>query len=201
MYNELINDERKYASMRLAIISGNTNAIKSQMSSFLSDFKDMNKSTARSLGESWNDLLDLIDEVKSASESVDDIKDSKSESSAKSSKPIVTVKQGSADEKILKSQYGNNLEYSYGDSNQFVGADRYETNDLFQEYLKKYGLKAKDAGDLWQFDSGGYTGDWGDSSGKLALLHQKELILNQQDTPNFLKGLTLVDGMMDKIKI
>ena len=101
MYNELINDERKYASMRLAIISGNTNAIKSQMSSFLSDFKDMNKSTARSLGESWNDLLDLIDEVKSASKSVDDIKDSKSESSAKSSK--INVYGNSIDIGLAKS--------------------------------------------------------------------------------------------------
>jgi hypothetical protein len=33
--------------------------------------------------------------------------------------------------------------------------------------------------------SGGYTGEWG-SEGKLAFLHEKELVLNADDTANFL---------------
>ena len=40
------------------------------------------------------------------------------------------------------------------------------------------------------FDTGGYTGSWSDggfdSNGKLAVLHEKELVLNQEDTTNFL---------------
>jgi hypothetical protein len=35
------------------------------------------------------------------------------------------------------------------------------------------------------FDTGGYTGEW-DSSGRLAVLHQKEIVLNAHDTENFL---------------
>lgn len=35
------------------------------------------------------------------------------------------------------------------------------------------------------YDTGGYTGDWG-SEGRLAVLHQKELVLNQEDTKNML---------------
>ena len=35
------------------------------------------------------------------------------------------------------------------------------------------------------YDTGGYTGQWG-PEGRLALLHQKELVLNDSDTSNFL---------------
>jgi hypothetical protein len=39
-------------------------------------------------------------------------------------------------------------------------------------------------------DTGGYTGEWGDS-GKFAMLHEKELVLNQDDTKNFLDALSI----------
>ena len=55
--------------------------------------------------------------------------------------------------------------------------DRY---DELQQY--RYGA----------FDTGGYTGDWGDNSGRLALLHSKEIVLNAEDTKNFLSAIELV---------
>ena len=42
------------------------------------------------------------------------------------------------------------------------------------------------------YDTGGYTGDWGDTSGRLALLHQKEIVLNADDTKNFLSAIEMV---------
>ena len=39
-----------------------------------------------------------------------------------------------------------------------------------------------------KFATGGYTGDWG-SEGRLAVLHQKELVLNQEDTKNMLAAV------------
>ena len=41
---------------------------------------------------------------------------------------------------------------------------------------------------LKHYDTGGYTGDWG-SDGRLAVLHQKELVLNQEDTKNILAAV------------
>ena len=38
------------------------------------------------------------------------------------------------------------------------------------------------------FDTGGYTGRWGES-GKLAMLHEKELVLNATDTENILQSV------------
>lgn len=41
------------------------------------------------------------------------------------------------------------------------------------------------------YDTGGYTGEW-DSSGRLAMLHQKEIVLNAHDTENFLAAVNIV---------
>lgn len=48
------------------------------------------------------------------------------------------------------------------------------------------------------FDSGGYTGPWG-SEGKLALLHEKELILNKTDTENILDAVSIIRSMSQSI--
>lgn len=41
------------------------------------------------------------------------------------------------------------------------------------------------------YDTGGYTGEWG-GDGRLALLHQKELVLNSEDTENMLAAVQAV---------
>lgn len=48
------------------------------------------------------------------------------------------------------------------------------------------------------FDSGGYTGPWG-SEGKLALLHEKELVLNKTDTENILDAVNIIRSMSQSI--
>lgn len=49
------------------------------------------------------------------------------------------------------------------------------------------------------YDTGGYTGNWGDNDGKLALLHKKELVLNAQDTKNMLNAMAIVRQVTDSI--
>ncbi len=46
-----------------------------------------------------------------------------------------------------------------------------------------------------RFDTGGYTGDWGSENGKLAMLHSKELVLNDTDTQNILAAVSAVRDM------
>ena len=48
------------------------------------------------------------------------------------------------------------------------------------------------------FDTGGYTGTWG-PYGRLALLHEKELVLNKADTSNILDAVKISRGVDDKI--
>lgn len=49
-----------------------------------------------------------------------------------------------------------------------------------------------------KFDTGGYTGEW-DNSGRLAILHQKELVLNKDDTENILNAVEFVRGIASSI--
>ena len=51
------------------------------------------------------------------------------------------------------------------------------------------------------FDTGGYTGEWGDTSGRLAMLHQKEIVLNEEDTSNFLKTVDMVRQIAEMIDL
>ena len=57
-----------------------------------------------------------------------------------------------------------------------------------------------------KYDTGGYTGDWKDQTqdaknGKLALLHQKELVLNATDTENILAAVNIVREVAKAVKI
>lgn len=45
------------------------------------------------------------------------------------------------------------------------------------------------------YDTGGYTGDFG-PEGKLAVLHEKELVLNKQDTANLLQMVNMARGIL-----
>jgi len=49
-----------------------------------------------------------------------------------------------------------------------------------------------------RFDTGGYTGEWVGDRGKLAILHEKELVLNKKDTANLLSAVNIV-RTMDKL--
>ena len=46
------------------------------------------------------------------------------------------------------------------------------------------------------YDTGGYTGAWG-PEGKLAVLHEKEIVLNKDDTENMLKILDIVNNQIN----
>ena len=52
-----------------------------------------------------------------------------------------------------------------------------------------YGWLRKDQ--ISGYDTGGYTGEWG-PEGKVAMLHEKELVLNEKDTSNFLSATNIL---------
>ena len=61
-----------------------------------------------------------------------------------------------------------------------------------ESYHQLYNLFKRQAwAEPISLDTGGYTGSW-DSTGRLAMLHQKELILNPPDTENFLSAIGII---------
>ena len=76
---------------------------------------------------------------------------------------------------------------------------------IFQEWKKKYGkywgeISRETKGRIKEYDTGGYTGSWG-TSGRLAFLHQKELVLNAQDTENMLKMTEYVRDLAQMVDL
>lgn len=49
-----------------------------------------------------------------------------------------------------------------------------------------------------QYDTGGYTGSWG-SDGRLAILHEKEIVLNKDDTENLLDTVAMVRQIVARL--
>ena len=91
-------------------------------------------------------------------------------------------------------------------------SERYgeEVANLTQRYINEYwasGQLVNYDSKKWGYASGGYTGTWGKDSGldgnngKLAFLHQKELVLNQQDTENILEAVQVMRSIMDITKM
>jgi hypothetical protein len=57
-------------------------------------------------------------------------------------------------------------------------------------YYKKY-----------YYDTGGYTGNWNSKEGKLAVLHQKEQVFNEEDTSKLLSAAKILRSISENMNI
>lgn len=97
---------------------------------------------------------------------------------------------------------GENLSKDYYevDSEGFV--NKHKELGIDSEYVQKDYLSDEQY-DKWLkevmgYDTGGYTGSWG-PEGKLAFLHQKELVLNEDDTENLLQTISFIRDIVSMI--
>lgn len=97
------------------------------------------------------------------------------------------------------------VSYAVQDKAYQTGTDLSKLNDqefvnfvapvLTKDNLQAHGLD-NDLEKYIKFATGGYTGEWG-NEGKLAILHEKELVLNQDDTSKFLAALEMAKANFD----
>lgn len=101
--------------------------------------------------------------------------------------------------KLETDPYGVSGTIGLWDGQKYVGIAK-SNREGYEELLKKYGNKYNITGTnlalidsiTKRYDTGGYTGDWDSQSGKLAFLHQKELVLNATDTENMLAAVNSI---------
>ncbi len=90
--------------------------------------------------------------------------------------------------RIQDALFGKNRDKIITEYKAYSDSDKHVSKADLIKYLKK-------------FDTGGYTGTWsggiGSDNGRLALLHQKELVLNKDDTENFLEALDLTKHILE----
>ena len=93
----------------------------------------------------------------------------------------------------------NGKKYYKSDIGLYYTEDQITKGDLQLKHGGDSVYKIKDSGYLF-FDTGGYTGSWG-PEGRVAMLHQKEIVLNAQDTENFLAAINIVRDIASMIDL
>lgn len=103
-----------------------------------------------------------------------------------------------------------NWQKTYSEAMEKIIQSNLDVINSFNELIKTLGADVSDvninydikrgASSAQRFATGGYTGEWG-NSGKLAILDEKELILNQSDTANMLSAIQLTREIMNAIDI
>ena len=107
---------------------------------------------------------------------------------------------------IVAGDWGNGVEnrvkkgIAAGFTEAEVRAAQQYINYTFPTHLSGMGYSKAKAKELLGFDTGGYTGEWG-PYGKLAVLHEKELVLNQQQTADLLNTMEFLDKILQTLDL
>lgn len=155
------------------------NAAGTSTDDFAKDFEEKIKEIEEKSEESTNKIKDL---AKDMSSSLKDITDS------------VTTWQETYGE-VMQQIINSNLDV-INSFNDMLKALSIDENSI----TVKYDILNDDTKKPEQYASGGYTGKWG-NYGKLAILDEKELILNKDDTVNFLNALGIAKQIIDTIDL
>ena len=88
---------------------------------------------------------------------------------------------------------------SYANLKQGLLSDR-EWVDIDNFQLIDKLIRAIQNQEISAFNTGGYTGEWG-TDGRLAMLHEKELVLNQTDTHNMLLAVSTLRNLASALDL
>jgi TP901 family phage tail tape measure protein len=204
-YDNLLNDERNFAKMRSDVINGNTKDIQKILDTYYKDIKSKTKILGTSV---VNGILDQITAVKQYLAGV--------KTPTKSTEPTTTPSNPSTLPKTetkpepappkekqptttsalnLRSEpsYGNNvvLTIPKGAEVEYLGMSSGWTK---VKYNGKTGYAGKG---YLKFDTGGFTGN----DEGLAMLHKKEIVLNEMDTSNLLKVIDITRDLVSNFKL
>jgi len=196
---EKLNDERYWANMREQIIAGNVSTVNGLLKESANEIKNymekINDAMENDAAATIRRMKTSVEELKNQLDDIDESVDGNNRSNSGSN----------SNDNISDGVYYNGKYYAGDETSQLAGKD---TDDMTivrggKSYNWDDYVDGVVSGDIpeWgeSFRSGGYTGSWG-SSGKLATLHEKELVLNKADTSNILKAVNLTRDFVSKIK-
>lgn len=205
-YNEILANEREWNDLRTQIINEETDEVEARLQGFLDNFKGKNEEVTKDLQSSWQELKNLLDEIKESQEEIEEYdKNMEDRDDDESSSPTPTVKQARITGTGFTDQaqavnVRNKMADDYGGENAKVVWDgsfyrvmaEFESEERAEKVLAK--LKERKLltnGSIQTFSTGGYTGD----SEGLAYLHDKEIVLNKDDTKNMLDAVKIIRNL------
>lgn len=103
---------------------------------------------------------------------------------------------------------GQTYKIKKGDTLSGIAKRYYGSAALYPEIWNhnKGHLRGSNASQIWPgeilyLNTGGYTGDWSGNGGRVAMLHQKELVLNANDTENMLNAINVMRNLTNSVGI
>lgn len=210
-----LNDEKKFAEMRQEVLDGNFADMLETISDWTDDVNDHMGEIGESITENFIYKLEeakraiqelrkvggggfggLLDQIPSTDLDGDEKPSSGGgNTNPVDSKEIGIIKQMKKNSEAWTNATTKEEKQKYYEANQKLGKSigaTYVNGTWYKDgkllYDKLIGLK-----------TGGYTGNWSGDNGKLALLHKKELVLNEEQTRNILDTARIVEKIKANI--
>ena len=180
-------------------IDGIDEEAKETFDAILEKLVEFNKDYDKQIQQTIKANQDLIKSFNELIAKEAEAKKAKNTSSTPSSSPSSSPSTQPDTQPNPKPKTKTKLVYTYHgaefDTLEEAQASKRRYEDLTPYVNDPIGTKTK----IVPLDTGGYTGAWGTTAGKLAMLHEKELVLNKQDTENILQSVNLVRQISDWI--
>ena len=210
-YEDLLENEREWAKIREDIMSGNVDYYKTKLEEMAKFVSDNGKIIGDSIAQNISDALNKAKEnIGSITEGIKDLFDAvEQESNQQDSNAEQTANDRKQTEeeppktgKLIINKPIKLWTRKNGKLEYVRGLNQGEVYKVYG-YDDKYGGQYNVGNNHWvtnmagyikfqQFKSGGFTGN----DEGLAMLHEKELVLNKEDTKNMLDTVKLVRDMI-----
>lgn len=211
-YSDLINNEKYWADMRDEYTKGSFEKLNAELEAMYKAVDEMNQGLYSSVIGNFGNLSDAVRD-KFVSDNKQDMDNTKYQNdnlreevdSSQQAETDTTTKQGrlvtgaykdkkNADrtrDAIEKDYAGKDIRVVSTSNGWKVRAD-FSSVERAKEVLDRLKVrKMLGVGHISSFESGGYTGSWG-KEGKLAMLHEKEIVMKKDDTRNILDATKIV---------
>jgi TP901 family phage tail tape measure protein len=213
-WDDMLNDERKFAELRKQVMDGNFTDMETTIKKWGTDVSghmtDLGQTITDNFTTKVNDAVAALTQLKNATATLDNkgngfdvqvpnVTPTNVDGDKKPTADVPTdSKLNETDQirnKVTQMKEYSRLWFEKPDNRAF-----YETEN--QKLADEIG--AKKVNGEWmlngkplyeQFKTGGYTGDWNGDEGKLGLLHKKELILNQNQTRDILDTARIAEKL------
>lgn len=212
-WDNIINNERKFAKDRENIMKGETTAYVLELERLAKWTEKHSKDMGKAISEN---IVDNLKEANNLLKNVAPVNDSDKSLANRNKKDGDSVKWESTyrkedekkNSKKRKTKSALNLRSGAGVNNKsLVVIPKGKTVEYLDVKTKgwakvKYDGKTGyvDAKHLQHLETGGYTGDNVPKDGALAVLHKKEQVLNKDDTSNLFKTIDLMNRIHSKMK-
>lgn len=209
---KIVGDDLKDTQQKVKDVTDESNKLYQEVSNRVIPALENELSSVRSATEAWaQHRQQLLDTIRAYEELLDAIQATLRAQSGFGSGSSNSSTRVDWSEKMGQVEYGSDKYNEYYQNREDVIRGGYDVeaattarvNAFYRKGLalpinyngKTYSHFTDIPDSVWKqlvgFRSGGYTGTWNDD-GKLAFLHQKELVLNADDTENMLASIQLV---------